>query len=105
VAGGFSGSGKIVFIQQRIQVLVDMYKRVIPISMGLSIDRQDGEDFKRCVSGHFQIGAASDAFTETKELNLSTEYFKSFSKNTTCTSLPLTTRRSKPVSLKVLTEH
>ena len=42
---------------------------------------------------------------QTKELNLSTEYFKSFSKNTTCTSLPLTTRRPKPVSLSVLTEH
>ena len=56
MAGGFSGSGKIVFLQQRIQVLVDMYRRVIPISMGRSIDRQDGEDFKRCVSGHLQIG-------------------------------------------------
>jgi hypothetical protein len=53
VAGEFSGSGEIVFLQQRIQVLVDMYRRVIPISMGRSIDRQDGEDFKRCVSGHF----------------------------------------------------
>jgi hypothetical protein len=30
--------------------------------MGRSIDRQDGEDFKRCVSCHFQIGAASDMF-------------------------------------------
>jgi hypothetical protein len=39
VATGFSGSGKIVFLQQRIQVLVDMYRRVIPISMGRSIDR------------------------------------------------------------------
>ena len=38
--------------------------RVIPISMGRSIDRQDGEDFKRCVSCHFQIGAASDTFTD-----------------------------------------
>jgi hypothetical protein len=65
VAGGFSGSGKIVFLQQRIQVLLDdMYRRVIPISMGRSTDRQDGEDFKRCVSGHFQIGAASDTFTD-----------------------------------------
>jgi hypothetical protein len=36
VADGFSGSGKIVFLQQRIQVLVDMYRRVIPISMGRS---------------------------------------------------------------------
>ena len=50
---GFSGSGKIVFLQQRIQVLVDMYRRVIPICLGRSIDRQDGEDFKICVSGHF----------------------------------------------------
>jgi hypothetical protein len=46
------------------QVLVDMYRRVIPISMGRSIDRQDGEDIKRCVSGHFQIGAAPDTFTD-----------------------------------------
>ena len=74
--------------------------------MSRSIDRQDGEDFKRCVSGHFQIGAASDTLTDRqKELNLSTEYFKGFSKNTTCTCLPLTTRRPKPVSLKVFTEH
>ena len=58
VAGGFSGSRKIVFLQQRIQVLVDMYRRVIPICLGLSIHRQDGEDFKICFSGHFQIWAA-----------------------------------------------
>jgi hypothetical protein len=32
--------------------------------MGRSIDRQDGEDFNRCASGHFQIGAASDTFTD-----------------------------------------
>jgi hypothetical protein len=32
--------------------------------MGRSIERQDGEDFKRCVSGHFQIGAASDTLTD-----------------------------------------
>ena len=64
MAGGFSGSGKIVFLQQRIQVLVDMYRRVIPICMGRSIERQDGEDFKRRVSGHFQIGAAPDSFTD-----------------------------------------
>jgi hypothetical protein len=63
VAGGFSGSGKIVFLQQRIQVLVDMYKRVIPICMGRSIERQDREDIKRCVSCHFQIAAASDTLT------------------------------------------
>ena len=60
--------GKIFFLQQRIQVLVDMYRRVIPISMGRSIDRQDGEDFKRCVSGHFQIGAASDTFTDRQRI-------------------------------------
>ena len=41
-----------------------MYRHVIPICMGCSIERQDGEDFKRCVSGHFQIGAASDTFTD-----------------------------------------
>jgi hypothetical protein len=35
-----------------------MYRRVIPICLGRSIDRQDGEDFKICVSGHFQIWAA-----------------------------------------------
>jgi hypothetical protein len=36
VVGGFSGSGKIVFLQQRIQVLGDMYRRVITICMGRS---------------------------------------------------------------------
>ena len=41
-----------------------MYRRVIPICMGRSIERQDGEDFKRDVSGHFQIGAASDTSTD-----------------------------------------
>jgi hypothetical protein len=32
--------------------------------MGRSIERQDGEDFERCVSGHFQIGAAPDTSTD-----------------------------------------
>ena len=32
--------------------------------MGRSSERQEGEDFKRCVAGHFQIGAASDTFTD-----------------------------------------
>ena len=41
-----------------------MYIRVIPIYMGRSIERQDGEDFKRGVSGHFQTGTASDSFTD-----------------------------------------
>jgi hypothetical protein len=50
-------------------------------------------------------GGVRYVYRQTKELNLSTEYFKSFSKNTTCTSLPLTTRRPTPESLKVLTEH
>jgi hypothetical protein len=59
VAGRFSGSGKIV-LQQRIQVLDDMYRRVIPICMGRSIDGQDGEDFKGRVSCHFEIGVAPD---------------------------------------------
>ena len=66
MAGGFSGSRKIVFLQQRIQVLVDMYRRVIPICLGRSIDRQDGEDFKICVSGHFQIWAAVVKCIETR---------------------------------------
>ena len=62
----FSGSRKIVFLQQRIQVLVDMYRRVIPICLGRSIDRQDGEDFKICVSSHFQIWAAVVKCIETR---------------------------------------
>jgi hypothetical protein len=54
-----------VSLQQRIQVLVDMNRRVIPIFIGRSIVRQDGEDFKRRVSGHFQIvGEAPNTFTE-----------------------------------------
>ena len=65
VAGEFSGSRQIVFLQQRIQVLVDMYRRVIPICLGRSIDRQDGEDFKICVSGHFQIWAAVEELQTT----------------------------------------
>ena len=64
MVGGFSGSDKIVSLQQRIRVLVDMNRRVIPIFMGRSIERQDGEDFKRRVSGHFQIGAAPDTSTD-----------------------------------------
>jgi hypothetical protein len=48
----------------RIQVLGDMYRRVIPICMGRSMERQDGEDFKRRVAGHFQIGAAPDTFPD-----------------------------------------
>ena len=55
---------KLYFLQQRMQVLVDMYRRVIAICMGRSIERQDGEDFERRVSGHFQIGAAPDTFTD-----------------------------------------
>jgi hypothetical protein len=34
------------------------------LSIGRSIDRQDGEDFKRCVSGHFQIRLQTDKRTE-----------------------------------------
>ena len=64
MAGGFSGSGNTVFLQQRSQVLVDMYGRVIPICMGRSIERQGREDFKRRVLGHFQIGAAPDTLTD-----------------------------------------
>ena len=51
-------------------------------------------------SGRRPIPLQTDKGTE-----FTTEYFKHFSRNTTCTSLPLTTRRPKPVSLKVLTEH
>ena len=47
-------------------------------------------------------GGVRYVYRQTKELNLSTEYFKRFSKNTTFTSLQLTTRKPKPVSLKVL---
>ena len=43
-----------------------MYRRVIPICLGRSIDRQDGEDFKICVSGHFQIWAAVVKCIETR---------------------------------------
>ena len=50
-------------------------------------------------------GGVRYAYKQTKERNVPTEYFKSFSRNTTCTSLPLTTRRPKPVSLNALTEH
>jgi hypothetical protein len=56
VAGGFIGSVKIVFLQQRIQVLVDMHRRVIAICMGRSIDRQDGEDFKDAFQVIFKSG-------------------------------------------------
>ena len=41
-----------------------MYRRVIAICMGRSIERQDGEDFERRVSVHFQIGAAPDTLTD-----------------------------------------
>ena len=41
-----------------------MYRRVIAKCMGRAIERQDGEDFERRVSGHFQIGAAPDTFTD-----------------------------------------
>jgi hypothetical protein len=40
------------------------YRRVIPICMGRSIERQDGEDFKRSLPGHFQIGSTTDEFTD-----------------------------------------
>jgi hypothetical protein len=50
VTGRFGGLGQISILEQRIQVLGDMYKRVIPICMGRSIERQDG--------------VASDTFTD-----------------------------------------
>jgi hypothetical protein len=43
-----------------------MYTRVIPICLGRSIHRQDGEDFKICVSGYFQIWAAVVKCIETR---------------------------------------
>ena len=72
--------GKIVFLQQRIQVLVDMYRRVIPISMGRSIDREDGEDFKRCVSGHFQIGGRPMRLQRDKGTEFINRVFQKFLK-------------------------
>jgi hypothetical protein len=58
-----------------------------------------------CFRSFSNLGDIRYVYKQTKELNLPTEYFKSFSTNTTCTSLPLATRRPKPVSLNVLTEH
>ena len=46
-----------------------MYRRVIAICMGRSIERQDGEDFERRVSGHFQIGAAPYVADVTRGVN------------------------------------
>jgi hypothetical protein len=36
--------------------VLSRYTWVVPL--------KDAEDLKRCVSGHFQIGAATDTFTE-----------------------------------------
>ena len=80
MAGGFSGSGNTVFLQQRSQVLVDMYGRVIPICMGRSIERQDGEDFKRCVSGHFQIEARPIPLQTYKGTEFTNRVFQKFLK-------------------------
>ena len=80
VVGGFSASGKIVFLQQRIQELVDMYRRVIAICMGRSIERQDGKDFERRVSCHFQIGAAPDTLTD-RQRNWIYRVFQKFLKD------------------------
>ena len=43
-----------------------MYRRVIPICLGPSIDRQEGEGFNICVSCHFQIWAAVVKCIETR---------------------------------------
>ena len=64
-----------------------------------------GKTLKDALQVIFKSGRVRYLYRHTKELNLPTEYFKNFSRNTTCTSLPLKTRRPKPVSLKVLTEH
>jgi hypothetical protein len=47
----------------RIQLLKDSG---YPSHLGRSIDRQDGEDFKICVSSHFQIWAAVVKCIETR---------------------------------------
>ena len=80
MTGGFSGSGKIFFLQQRIQVLVDMYRRAIAICMGRSIERQDGEDFKRCVTGHFQIGQRPIRLQTDKGTEFTNRVFQKFLK-------------------------
>ena len=41
-----------------------MNRRVIPLSMGRSIERQDGEEFKRSLRGHFQAGSTTNTFKD-----------------------------------------
>ena len=50
--------GKLVSYNKGFKYLLTCID-VIPIYMGRSIERQDGEDFKRCVSDHFQIGSTT----------------------------------------------
>ena len=67
-----------------IQVLVDMYRCVISICMGRSIERQDGEDFKRCVSGHFQIGSTTDTPTDRQRNRIYQLSISNVSQGTRC---------------------
>jgi hypothetical protein len=79
--------------------VLSRYAWVVPLT------DKTGQTLKDARHVIFKSGGVRYVYRQTKELHLSTEYFRSFSKNTTCTSLLLTTRSTKPVSLKVLTEH
>jgi hypothetical protein len=79
--------------------VLSRYAWVVPLK------DKTGKTLKDAFQVIFKSGRVRYLYRHTKELNLPTEYFKNFSRNTTCTSLPLKTRRPKPVSLKVLTEH
>ena len=48
--------------------------------MGRSIDRQDGKDFKRCVSGHFQTGARPIRLQTDKGTEFINRVFQTFLK-------------------------
>ena len=57
-----------------------MYRRVIPICMCHSIERQDEEDFKRGVSGHFQIGRRPIRLQTDKGTEFTNRVFQKFFK-------------------------
>ena len=104
VISGPTVSGKSVFVRRFVHNIKHM---MTPIPDRILWCYGEYQTLYGTVDGvDFQQGLPDLDTLEPREKHLIIlDDLKSFSKNTTCTSLPPTTRRPKPVSLNVLTEH
>jgi hypothetical protein len=79
--------------------VLSRYAWVVPLT------DKTGKTLKDALHVMFKSGRRPIRLQTDKGTAFINRVFQNFSKKTTCTSLPVTTRITKPVSLKVLTEH